>query len=95
MIIKINGYRLYELYLEQIRKEEDEENMEEEEIEISKRTLKMVFNGANLYNLKRREIADVNKKKLEINKNYKEKIDKNKTKKNCPMKLKKKLMKLL
>ena len=48
---------------------------------MPKRTLKKVFNEAYLYNLKRRELADLNKKKIEMNKKYKEKIDKNKTKK--------------
>ena len=55
--------------------------MEEENIKMPKRTLKRVFNEAYLYNLKRRELADLNKKKIELIKKYKQKIDKNKTKK--------------
>ena len=84
MVLKIKGDRLDNWHIEQIRKEEEEEGNEEDMIEKSmkmpKRTLKRVFNEAYLYNLKRREIAELNKNKIEINKKYKEKIDKNKAK---------------
>ena len=85
MVLKIKGDRLDTWHIEQIRKEEEEEeneeDMKEKTMKMPKRTLKRVFNEAYLYNLKRREIADLNKKKIEMNKKYKEKIDKNKTKK--------------
>ena len=85
MVLKINGDRLDTWHIEQIRKEEEEEeneeDMREKAMKMPKRTLKIVFNEAYLYNLKRREIASLNKKKIEMNKKYKEKIDKNKTKK--------------
>ena len=99
MVLKINGDRLDIWHLEQIRKEEEEEEEEEEEnekdmeeknIKMPKRTLKRVFNEAHLYNLKRRELADLNKKKIEMNKKYKEKIEKIKQKKIWTMKKKKK-----
>ena len=69
MVLKINGDRLDTWHLEQIRKEEKEEeenekDMKEENIKMPKRTLKRVFNEAHLYNLKRRELADLNKKKM-------------------------------
>ena len=85
MVLKIEGDRLDIWHIKQIRKEEEEEeneeDMKEKTMKMPKRTLKRVFNEAYLYNLKRREIADLNKKKIEMNKKYKEKIDKNKTKK--------------
>ena len=78
MVLKINGNRLDTWHLEKIRKEEEEEeeenekDMKEKNIKMPKRTLKRVFNEAHLYNLKRRELADLNKKKIEMNKKYKE-----------------------
>ena len=44
--------------------------MIEKSIKMPKRTLKRVFNEEYLYNLKRREIAELNKKKIEMNKKY-------------------------
>ena len=61
--------------------EDDKEDKEEEEIEIKKINLKVVINEPYLYNLKRREISDLNKKKIEMVRNYKEKNDKIKEKK--------------
>ena len=80
---KINWGRLDTWHLEKIRKEEEEENekdMEEEKIKILKTTLKRVFNEAHLYNLKRRELADLSKKKIEIKKDTKKKLTKIKQK---------------
>ena len=75
MVLKINGDRLDTWQLEQIRKEEEEEeeeenekDMEEKNIKMPKKTLKRVFNEAHLSNLKRRELADLNKKKIEMTK---------------------------
>ena len=84
MVLKIKGDRLDTWHIEQIRKEEEEEeneeDMKEKAMKMPKRTLKRVFNEAYLYNLKRREIANLNKKKIEMKKNIKKKLIKIKQK---------------
>ena len=54
--------------------------MKEKAIKMPKRTLKRFFNKTYLYNLKRREISGLNKKKIEMQKNIRKKLIKIKQK---------------
>ena len=78
MVLKINGNRLEDWHLKQIRKEEEEEEEDEEEGEknflIKNRKLKRVFNEVFLNNMKKREIKCLEKKKKELIDSYKERI---------------------
>ena len=64
MVLKINGNRLEDWHLKQIRKEEEEEDEEEGEKNflIKNRKLKRVFNEVFLNNMKKREIKYLEKK---------------------------------
>ena len=98
MVLKINGNRLEDWHLKQIRKEEEEEEEEDEEegeknFLIKNRKLKRVFNEVFLNNMKKREIKCLEKKKKELIDSYKERIQQNekktiKTKKNMANEIK-------
>ena len=88
MVLTLKGDRILDYHIKQIKKiekeerekegEEDEEDEEEENTEIGNRKIKRVFNEVFLNNLKNQEIRSLKKKKKELAKSYKGKINKNK-----------------
>ncbi len=79
--IELNGEKLENFHLTQIRKENDEIESEENE-EENKRILKLkrVFNDIILRKLKKNELKALKKKKKEMIKKYNQKIKENKIK---------------